>query len=1092
VKRRALPLGLIALATAIGAALPAQALAGPLYDVHAYWADTNLPPGGEGQFVIQGRNIGDAAGSEDIVIEDQLPAGVTVKSIRFEPSPGFDLGDILCAGKGTSTAACLLPGFILEELAPPPGDEAELVPSGYLPTMSVAVKVAAGLSATATNTATLSGGSAATVTDLDQVPFASSPAAFAITPGSFGADFYDAAYPATGLQRQAGARPFETRLDFDLTRYVGTISGRSANRPHGTIKTAVVSLPHGLVGNPEATPKCNPADFAEANTASAGSTACPPDTQVGYVNVTTNKFIGAITRLPLYSLVPPKGQIADLAVNATGLIQAHIYPSLDPANGYAPKVTAANISSLIDVLGAEATIWGVPADPAHDRFRAYPKATEGKAFGAPWGSAPIRPLVTNPLDCGFDNGGAKIRVDSYQHPGQFTPALEYPDPLNVSGCDDPRFRFEPDVSVQPSAREAGAPTGLDVDLEVPQRDDRVKEAKDLYAQNGNVKAIPTPPLKKAVVTFPAGMTVSPSAAQGLGSCSPAQISLGTDAPVRCPDDSRYGAFNLRTPILPADEQLHGTIFIAAQNDNPFHNFLSFYLVVQNPERGILTKIPGRVDLDQTTGQLKVTLDDLPQLPFSDIELNLKGGLRAALVNPGTCGVKTITATFYSWQEPTVPHTVKDHFEVSQNQDGSPCHNNLSERPFDPKLSGGTVNNLAGAFSPLELQLTRTDEDQELSRVEGIAPPGLLASLKGVGRCTDAQIAAAANPLRTGTEELSSPSCPASSQVGTVDAGTGVGQVLTYVAGKVYLAGPYRGAPLSGVAIVPALAGPFDLGVIVTRAPAYVNAKTAQLRLLTDPLPQIFKGVPVRVRDIRVHIDREDFTLNPTNCEAMGLKGTLFSSEGKSKEDQVPFQAAECASLGFKPKLFTRLYGGTHRGAHPKFRGTLKARKADANLKSATIALPRTEFLDQGNIKTICTRAQFAQEECPKRSIYGHASAKTPLLEETLRGPVYLRSSNHTLPDLVAELHGLIEVEVVGRIDSIKGQIRANFESIPDAPVQSFTIAMQGGAKGLLVNSKDICAHAFRLKAHFGAQNGREATLHPKLKAPCGERKAKGR
>jgi hypothetical protein len=225
---------------------------------------------------------------------------------------------------------------------------------------------------------------------------------------------------------------------------------------------------------------------------------------------------------------------------------------------------------------------------------------------------------------------------------------------------------------------------------------------------------------------------------------------------------------------------------------------------------------------------------------------------------------------------------------------------------------------------------------------------------------------------------------------------------------------------------------------------------------------------------------------------MGLKGTLFSSEGKSKEDQVPFQAAECASLGFKPKLFTRLYGGTHRGAHPKFRGTLKARKADANLKSATIALPRTEFLDQGNIKTICTRAQFAQEECPKRSIYGHASAKTPLLEETLRGPVYLRSSNHTLPDLVAELHGLIEVEVVGRIDSIKGQIRANFESIPDAPVQSFTIAMQGGAKGLLVNSKDICAHAFRLKAHFGAQNGREATLHPKLKAPCGERKAKGR
>ncbi len=1118
----------IACVTAIFAASATQAAAAPVSDVKTTWGDTNLTPGGEGQFEVQVRNIGDANFSPGLTITEQLPPGVTATDITWGGKTVFhfcgeEVGWALCqaffgipeptcTGIGTETVECELSLFdiLLFNQGRAPGSELFWIfmePSGHLETIYIDVDIAPGASGTGTSTTTVTGGGAPASSDVDQVPFDDTPAEFGLVPGSYEADVFEDAHPTHVPSRQAGDRPFEQRVNFDFTRKseVDPTDGSRSNTATGAVKTVEVTLPRGFIGNPEATPKCNPLDFASVGVV-GNSTTCPSNTQVGYLDIQVKEgtlkngkgccFYNVnelLTRVAIYNLEPPKGQAADFGFNAGAFVQGHIYPNVDPAQNYAIKTVTPNISSLLRVQGSQVTFWGVPADPAHDKFRYYQEKTGGKGIGAPWGTAAIKPLLTNPSDCGFDNGGARFRMDTYNDPGNFSPVEEYGDPLNVSGCDDPRFRFEPEISLQPTNRDAGAPTGLAVHLEVPQRDDEVADATDLYAQNEEVKAIPTPPMKKAVVTLPEGMTVNPAAAQGLASCSPEQIGLGTDKPVTCPDSSQFGTLTLHTPILPIDEQPEGWIYVAKQNDNPFHNFLSLYLVIQEPERGILIKVPGRVDLDPVTGQITTTFDDLPQFPLEDMEMNLKGGLRAGLVNPQTCGKKTIKATFYSWHEPSVPHTVNSNYEVTHNQDGTPCHQSLGDRPFAPALSGGTVNNLAGSFSPLELQFTRTDLEQELLVAEGTAPPGLLASLKGVGRCSDAAIAAAANPERTGAEENASPSCPASSLVGTVDAGAGVGQVLTYVKGKVYLAGPYKGAPLSGVAIVPAVAGPFDLGTIVTRTPAYVNPKTAEVSLKTDDLPLIFKGVPVRVRDIQVHMDRPNFTLNPTSCERFALTGTLFSSEGKSKVGGSPFQAADCASLGFKPRLQARLFGGTKRGAHPKFQGVFKAREGDANVASAVVTLPRSAFLDQAHIRTVCTRVQFAADACPAGSIYGNAVAKTPLLDEELSGPVYLRSSDNKLPDLVADLHGIIDVEVVGRIDSIRGGIRASFESIPDAPVESFVINMQGGKKGLLVNSRDICAKTYRLNAEFDGQNGKEITLRPKLQAKCkATRKAKRR
>jgi hypothetical protein len=1132
-RRRA---ALAALAMALLApALSAKALAaplGPLYDVHAHWADANLPPGGEGQFIVQARNLGDAVGGEDLVIEDKLPAGLTVNEIRFRTFEPHEIAPTHCSTPQPGTARCVLEAAELATYAPPAGDHVNgtvWTEPGFLPTMYVVADVPANAEGTGTNSATLYGGGG-TLPDgtpcaqnesqlltlppcaeaVNEVPFDPTPASFGIAPGTFAADVFDADYPAGAPLRHAGAHPAELRVDFDFNQELATVEGHPTNLPVGKIKTVEATLPRGLIGNPEATPKCDAVDFAEVG-ATTNSTGCPSDTQVGVLNVDIVEagfFEGArLSRVAIYNLQPPKGVPADFGFNAQGLVQGHIYPNIDPAQDYAIESLVPNIGNLTPITSSEATFWGVPGDPAHDKFRFYPKETGGHTLGAPWGSAPIRPLLTDPTDCGEENGGARIRVESYNNPGQFTQAQEYSDHLDVTGCDDPRFRFEPDISLQPTSRDAGGPTGLDVHLEVPQQNDEVSDATQLYTQSENLKAIATPPIKRSVVTLPEGMTLNPSAAQGLATCSTAQIGLiSTDpirfnaSPVTCPDASQFGRLTIHTPILPVENQPEGFIYVASQGDNPFHNFLSLYLVIEEPERGILVKIAGRVDLDPKTGQITTTFDRLPQFPVSDLQLSLKGGVRAGLVNPATCGKKTITAEFFSWQDPSTPHSVKSSYDVTQKPNGSPCVNDLGERPFQPTLDAGTTKNTAGSYSPFAMRLTRTDDDQELSQLGLTLPPGLAAKFAGVTICPASAIAQA--EARTaagdGALEQADPSCPASSSIGITEVGAGVGVPLTYVPGKVYLAGSYKGAPISIVAITPSVVGPFDLGVIAVRTALDVNSVTAQGSARTDPLPQIVQGIPVRIRDIRLHLDRPDFILNPTSCaekridaHVTGTGGDITSTvDDTAAELSQRFWAADCASLGFKPKLSLRLFGGTHRGAHPRLRAVVTYPKGGgyANIAAASVALPRSEFLENAHIKTVCTRVQFAAKACPADSIYGRVEAKTPLFDQPLQGPIYLRSSSHQLPDLVAVLRGPdsqpIEVDLDGRIDSVDGGIRNTFEVVPDAPVDWAVFAFQGGKKGLLVNSTNLCAKAHRATAKFSAQNGRRIVLHPKVTSTC--------
>ncbi|HEY0378298.1 MAG TPA: hypothetical protein VGC87_15375, partial [Pyrinomonadaceae bacterium] len=687
-----------------------------------------------------------------------------------------------------------------------------------------------------------------------------------------------------------------------------------------------------------------------------------------------------------------------------------------------------------------------------------------------------KPFLTVPPDCGTSHVMRLHHYDFWKNIGLFGPELDYTQPGQTTDCDKPRF--EPDVEAVTTGKQANTPTGLDVHIKVN--------------QNESPDALSTPPVKRTTVTLPEGMSFSPSFADGLGACTLAQMQLGTNNPVECPDASRIGEVTLHTPLLPRSAE--GSMYLAAQGDNPFGSTFALLLVIEDTEeRGALIKIPGRLDVDPNTGQIVTVFDDLPQFPFDDMTLKFRSGPRAPLVSPPTCGKQTIGIEVASYAQPQNPVDASNTYQVTEGPNGTPCPPDSAHRPFHPSFSGGTLNPVAGTYSPFLFRMSRSDDEQELSQVSTVLPPGLVAKIAGVSLCPDAAISSISTALGAARSEQSNPACPPSSQIGTVSAGLGAGPGPNYFPGEVYLAGPYKGAQLSLAVVAPGLAGPYDLGNVVVRAALYVNPDTAQVRAVSDPFPTNLHGVILRVRDIRLRVDRPQTTINPTNCSRMsvdgqitGVGGSVFTTADDSLfNTSAPFQVGSCADLAFKPKLDFRLFGGTKRGAHPKFRATLTMPPGGANIKAASVALPHSEFLDQGHIKTICTRVQFAANACPAGSIYGTVSAKTPLLDETLSGPIYLRSSSHQLPDLVATFRGgRIDANLVGRVDSVNGGIRNTFDFVPDVPVSSATFNFFGGAKGLLVNSTNLCAASAKATAKFQAQNGDQLTLHPKMAAKC--------
>jgi hypothetical protein len=841
---------------------------------------------------------------------------------------------------------------------------------------------------------------------------------------------------ATLTDRQAGKHADMT-IAIKLTR--------DGNEPYANARDIEIELPPGIIGNPQAVQRCTPEQLGD----DAVTSACPFDSQVGMTRIRTVQPVTGVFNEPVYNMVPPKGTdiVARLGFIAAGW-PAFVNIRVDPVD-YGLIATAEGVPAASGLSEATTTIWGLPSDPIHDEDRITPE--EALYGGAPSEGrqiTPGAPFLSNTTDC---SAGRQVRVTarSYQLPDQpSTQTAPFPE---ATGCG--KLGFAPTFALAPTNPEAAAPTGVDTELQID--------------QNESAQGLATSTLKSARVTLPDGFAINSAAADGLEACSAEQVGYGKNADANCPAAAKIGSIEAVVPAL--EETLHGSVYQRTPEPGRL-----FGLWVVADEQGVHLKLPARIETNPLTGQLTTVFDGidslggLPQVPVENLKLNVFGGPRAPLSTPAGCGTYMAHYAFTPWSgTPTVEKDAP--MQVSQG---------CGKGGFSPQLSAGSLNSLGGKFAPFSFTLTRKDGEANPQTIALHMPQGLLAKLGGVPLCPDDVAAGGA--------------CPADSRIGSLAASSGVGGAPLWIPqpGKaptaVYLAGPYKGAPYSVVSVVPAQAGPFDLGLVVNRAAINVDPETALATIVTDPLPQFLEGVPVSYRTIHVEVDRQNFTINPTSCAPKKIVATVTAVGGAVAEPSAGFQATGCSKLAYTPKLKLSFTGSTTRTGNPGVRAVLTQKPNQANSKAVTVLLPGSQFIDNSHINNPCTRVQFVADACPPKSILGKVSAVSPLLDQPLKGNVYFRSNggDRELPDLVADLRGQIHVTVVGFIDSVKGRVRTRFLSIPDAPVTKFKMNLFGGSRGLLENSQDLCKRKRHVELHMKAHNGRTVDVNPAIRIKC--------
>ena len=933
---------------------------------------------------------------------------------------------------------------------------------------------------------------------LAALPAAQAQASFGFLPGSEGFDVAVQGEGGVGVKTQAGSHPYAIST--------------SVNVSEGDLRNLDLEEPGGLIENPSAVNKCSQGRFHETRDTPFEVTRsgenCPALSQIGTIEIRSGALGNPVRTFGLFNLEPAPGFPAQIGAAPFGTPMVFT-PTLRQAAGeYGITLQLRNLSQRIAIHGFTLDIWGNPWGLSHNGQRG--NCLNEAEPGFPWAKCPVSPpqpdhapfaYLTLPASCSGPLAFSAT-ASSWQDPtpvGATVPSRdEEGNPAGLTGC--PTLRFEPITFAQPTNFRASSASGFDFSL-TPK-----EEALTNYKTN-----VPSQP-RTAAVSLPEGMTINPSLAAGLGVCTPGGYAAETAASppgAGCPENSKIGRFTVTSPLF--EDLIEGAIFLAQPDDrataapgaeNPFDSLLAIYLIAKSPDRGILVKVAGQLRADPLSGRLTAVFEGLPQLPYSNLKIHFREGQRAPLITPSACGSFTSRIDLSPWNDPSAHAVTSSAFSLDKGiGPNGACPSGTP--PFAPGATGGTLNSNSGSYTPFYLHLTRTDAEQEITSYSASLPKGLTGRLAGIPFCPDAAIEAAKS--RTGAEEERSPSCPAASLVGHTTAGYGVGPVLAYAPGKMYLAGPYHGSALSLVAIDSAKVGPFDLGTIVIRSAFTVDPHSAALSIdsaTSDPIPHIIDGIPLHLRDVRVYIDRPAFTHNPTSCDAAAFTSTLGGSGarfGDQSDDTTAtianrFQPFNCSARAFAPKLSFHLRGKSNRGAHPALRAVLKARPEDANVKRVVVAMPHTEFLAQDHIREICTRARFDAQSCPADSAYGRAVAYTPLLDEPLRGPVYLRSSDHPLPDLVADLHsGAIRVVLEGRIDSVgAGQLRASFDGLPDAPLTRFVLNMDGGKRGLLVNSANLCTATSPALARMVGQNNKGYALAAPLQANCSKKKGRKR
>jgi hypothetical protein len=849
------------------------------------------------------------------------------------------------------------------------------------------------------------------------------------------------ASPPSSMYTQAAGHP-----NFGITDFtVGDTSGENRT------KRVQVELPKGLNVNPQAVPQCEEAAFQ--------ADGCSSASEVGTSYVTSEVLGAPIGPLPfpVYDLVPKNGEPGlfgfhvSFSVLGLGLISEFVYleTKIEWAGDYHEAFTINNVAAFPPLL--------------RNRLVFNGRAGNGS-------------FLTLPSPCNGDSTSYLTLESSAAEVTQNTPATP---PVPISGCQS--VPFQPGVAAT-AAGPTDSAVPVAVTLQIP--------------QHSGAGEINTSTVKTANVTLPAYTGLNPATAPGLKFCSDKSFPLKSRAPISCPAESQIGTIAIEAPELPAGS-LNGPVYLAEQKSRDPQSGQEYrvFFNAESSRYGVQVREEGKIKANPTTGQITGEFAELPQVAFSSATLSFGPQAKHSipvLSSPPLC-TNTATSSAIPYSTGATTPTGTTELKLTQAPGGGPCAKTMAERPFKPGFSAKPGTGKALAYTPYTLNITRGEGQQEIKAFNVTLPPGATAKLAGIPYCQPKEYEAALK--KSGVEQEKSSACSAKSEIGTATILAGTGSNPLTIKGKVYLSGPYKGAPLSVVVLTPAVAGPFDLGNVIVRAPLSLDPETGQASTSAE-IPDVFGGVKLDIRSILVNLNRKEFTLNGTNCEKSATAGTVRGGGGdptnaaawSSVNVSDPFQGDGCDGLAFKPNLKLRLFGQTKRAQHPKLKATLTTKPGQANTALASVALPHAIFLDQASLGTVCTRPQFAAEQCPKRSIYGKARAWSPLLSNPLEGPVVLRSSNNTLPDMVAHLRGQVNIDLDGRIDSFKGGIRTTFGQVPDLPVSKFMIVLPGGKHGLLQASTNLCAKPVKGIIRLRGQNGKKSNRHVRIQTPCGHKK----
>jgi hypothetical protein len=863
--------------------------------------------------------------------------------------------------------------------------------------------------------------------------------------------FGPASFDVSSSNTQAGAHPDLTTA-FTMNTILsingptdGTLPRIPSPVPIEPLRDVQLALPAGVVGDPTQVPQCDPATFGAGL---LGGTACPDATQVGVAHLMINLGYGTVqdTWFPVYNLRPTDDQPAafGFAVVAPN-IEIGIRVRTESDGGLTAVITGINQAARI--YGQALTLWGVPSDPSHDAQRGTCLADNtSPSPPSPEELCPVStprvPLMRNPTSCGDPAPTAALAVDSWLHPDDVVRTTTTAP--TTTGCDAVPFR--PSIALAPDGGSADAPTGLDVTVGIDQN----RDADGLGASD----------LRRAVVTLPEGYTISPSAADGLAACDAAHVGIGAAGPADCPDASKVGSASIVSPILA--RPLTGPIYLGP---SPESGIYDLFVVVEGS--GVRLKLPGVIDTTNSKiGRITATFDATPQQPFNTFRLHFDGGDRAVLAAPTTCGAANATATLTPWSG-AAPVTTTAALTLG----GGACPASL---PFAPSLSTGLSDSRAGSRPAFTLTVARDDRTQPLGAITSVTlPPGLTAHVGSVPRCAE--------------PAASSGTCPAATRVGTIAVAAGAGPHPFRLSGTAYLTDGYNGGQFGLSLVVPALAGPYDLGTVVIRSAIDV-AHDTRITVRTDPLPQILAGIPLRLRSVGLTLDRAGFMAPPTSCTPSAITASVAApGGGPSATLSQRFAMTGCSKLRFSPRMTITAIKSTKK-AGAGLHVTLTQGDGQAGLRSVGVALPRQIVIGLKRLGKVCTGRQLAALACPAASKVGGASAVTPLLSAPLKGSIYLVQSGGSLPQLVPVLQGSgLTVPLIGTTTFAKDRLGTTFATIPDVPIRRFDLDLPHNRRAFLETYSLPCRGTGAVVTFLG-QNGAKVVRTVPVTSRCANRR----